>query len=149
MRLVCCVRSSGGGFAMKSFVPMAGVTCALLIATPALAHHGWGGYLDTESDVTGTVESVSFGRAHTSIKVRGDDGTIWQLVLSPPYATVSVGIRENTIPVGATVSARGHRHRDVNRFEIKTEQITMGEQTFNIYPGRREKSPVVVAGPLR
>ena len=52
--------------------------------------------------------------------------------------TSSVGIKEMTIPTGAWVKAQGHRHRDMNRFEIKTERIMMGEKTISLYPGRRE-----------
>lgn len=119
------------------FVPLAAAAFALSMAAPAFAHHGWGGYSDTESDMTGTVERVSLGGAHVKMQVRGADGMIWDIVLSPPYMTFSAGIKEATIPVGATVKAQGHRHRDVNRFEFKAEHLTVGGKTFNIYPGRR------------
>ena len=109
---------------------------AMAMAVPAWAHHGWGGYQNTESDVTGKVESVNLGGPHASLKVRGSDGKMWDVVLSPPYTTFSAGIKEGTIPVGAEVTAHGHRHRDMNKFEIKTEQLSMGEKTFNVYPGR-------------
>ncbi len=120
----------------RRFVSLAGFVFALSTTPPAFAHHGWGGYEDALSDVSGIVQEVSFSGAHTKMKLRGTDGNIWDLVLSPPYMTFSVGIRETTIPVGATVKAHGHRHRDMSRFEIKTEQITMGEKTISIYPGR-------------
>jgi hypothetical protein len=109
---------------------------ALAMTAPAWAHHGWGGYQDTESDVTGKVESVNLGGPHASMKVRGSDGKMWDVVLAPPYSTFSAGIKEGTIPVGAEVTAHGHRHRDMNKFEIKTEQLSMGEKTFDVYPGR-------------
>jgi hypothetical protein len=109
---------------------------AVAMAVPAWAHHGWGGYQNTEMDVTGKVESVNLGGPHASLKVRGSDGNMWDVVLSPPNTTFSAGIKEGTIPVGAEVTAHGHRHRDMNKFEIKTEQLSMGEKTFNVYPGR-------------
>jgi hypothetical protein len=109
---------------------------AMAMAVPAWAHHGWGGYQNTEMDVTGKVESVNLGGPHASLKVRGSDGKMWDVVLSPPNTTFSAGIKEGTIPVGAEVTAHGHRHRDMNKFEIKTEQLSMGEKTFNVYPGR-------------
>lgn len=118
------------------FVSFAGAVFALSMATPAFAHHGWGGYQDTWSDISGTVEYVSLNGAHAKMKLRGADGNIWDVVLSPPYMTSSVGIKETTIPTGAKIKASGHRHRDMTRFEIKTEQITMGEKTISIYPGR-------------
>jgi hypothetical protein len=118
------------------FVSLAGAAFALSMATPAFAHHGWGGYEDTLSDVSGTVEYVSLNGAHAKMKLRATDGNIWDIVLSPPYMTFSVGIKETTIPTGAKVKAYGHRHRDASRFEFKTEQITMGERTISLYPGR-------------
>src|SRR5687768_11185614 len=120
------------------FVPLAGAAFALSMAAPALAHHGWGGYSDTEADVTGTVQRVSLAGAHTSMQVRGGDGMIWDIVLSPPYMMFSAGIKATTIPVGATVKAQGHRHRDVTRLEIKAELLTVGGRTFDIYPGRND-----------
>jgi hypothetical protein len=119
-------------------VPLAGAVFVLSMATPAFAHHGWGGYQDRLSDVSGTVEYVSLNGAHAKMKLRATDGNIWDVVLSPPYMTSSVGIKETTIPTGAKVKAHGHRHRDMNRFEIKTEQITMGERTISLYPGRHD-----------
>ena len=119
-------------------VPLAGAVFVLSMTAPALAHHGWGGYQDTLSDVSGIVEQVNLSGAHAKLKLRGADGNTWDLVLSPPYMTNSVGIRETTIPLGAAVKAHGHRHRDTSRFEFKTEQITMGERTISLYPGRRE-----------
>ena len=120
------------------FVPVAGAAFVLSMTAPAFAHHGWGGYQDTLSDIYGTVEYVSLNGAHAKMKLRGTDGNIWDVVMSPPYMTSSVGIKEMTIPTGAKIKAHGHRHRDTNRFEFKTEQITMGEKTISLYPGRRE-----------
>jgi len=118
------------------FVSLAAAAFALSMTAPAFAHHGWGGYQTTESEMTGTVESVSLGGPHATMKVRGADGNMWNVVLAPPYATSSAGIKEGTIPVGATVTAHGHRHRDMNRFEIKTERLNMGDKLYNVYPGR-------------
>jgi hypothetical protein len=118
------------------YVSLAAAAFALSLTAPALAHHGWGGYQNAESDVTGTVESVSLGGPHSSLKVKGADGNMWDVVLAPPYSTSSAGIKEGTIPVGAKVTAHGHRHRDANKFEIKTEQLMVGEKMYNVYPGR-------------
>jgi len=118
------------------YVSLAAAAVAFAISAPAFAHHGWGGYQTNDSEVSGTVESVSLGGPHASMKMRGDDGKLWDVVLAPPYATFSAGIKEGTIPVGAKVTAHGHRHRDQNKFEIKTEQISVGEKMYNVYPGR-------------
>jgi hypothetical protein len=111
---------------------LAGAAFALSVSAPALAHHGWGGYENAESNIVGTVmEQVNLAGAHASIKLQGEDGQIWRVILSPPHSTVAAGIREQTFPVGAKVTVYGHRHRD--KLEMKTEELTMGQRTFNLY----------------
>ena len=108
-----------------------------LSALPASAHHGWGGNLDQEFDLTGTVESgVSLAGPHATMKLRAD-GKVWDLTLAPPARTERAGLKEGTIPVGATVTIHGHRNRDANRFEVKTERVTWNGHTFNVYPDRK------------
>jgi len=101
------------------------------------AHHGWAGYLSEEFELTGTLEApVSVVNPHASMKIRVD-GQVWDVVLAPPARTARAGLREGIIPVGAQVTVHGHRHRDPKRFEIKTERVTWGERTFNVYPDRQ------------
>jgi hypothetical protein len=107
---------------------------ALAVSAPALAHHGWGGYQNAETNIVGTVvEQVNLAGAHASIKLQGEDGQIWRVLLSPPHSTVAAGIREQTFPVGAKLTVSGHRHSDPSRLEMKTEELTMGQRTFNLY----------------
>ena len=109
-----------------------------LSAIPAAAHHGWGGNADQEFDLTGTVESgVSLAGPHATMKLRAADGKIWDLTLAPPARTERAGLKGGIIPVGATVAIHGHRNRDANRYEVKTERVTWNGRTFNVYPDRK------------
>ena len=113
-----------------------GVLVLSLSALPASAHHGWGGNLDEEFELTGTVESgVSLAGPHATMKLRAD-GKMWDLTLAPPARTAGAGLKEGIIPVGATVTVHGHRNRDPKRFEMKTERVTWNGRTFNVYPDR-------------
>ncbi len=113
------------------------VAVALLWPVPVSAHHGWGGYLDAEYEITGTVETpVSLAGPHASMTIRAADGHVWNVVMAPPPRSQQAGLKEGMIPVGAKVTAHGHRHRDNNRFEIKTERLTWGDKVFNVYPDR-------------
>ena|SRR5258708_7895038 len=108
-----------------------------LLALPASAHHGWAGNLDEEFDLTGTVEQgVSLVGPHATMKLRAD-GKVWDLTLAPPARTERAGLKEGIIPVGATVTIHGHRNRDANRLEVKTERVTWNGRTFNVYPDRK------------
>ena len=108
----------------------------VLAALPAAAHHGWGGNLQEEFELSGTVEQpVSLAGPHATMKVRAQ-GQLWDLTLAPPARTQAAGLNEKTIPVGAQVKIHGHRNSDPKRFEVKTERVTWNGKTFNVYPDR-------------
>jgi hypothetical protein len=103
---------------------------------PALAHHGWGGYHDQQFEITGTLETpVSLAGPHATAKMLVD-GKVWDVVLAPSARTERAGLKEGVIPVGAQVTASGHRHRDANKLEIKTERLTWNGKVFAVYPDR-------------
>jgi uncharacterized protein DUF6152 len=115
-----------------------GLLAVSLSAVPAWAHHGWAGNSDEEFELTGTVErGVSLAGPHATMKVRAADGKVWDLTLAPPARTESAGLKEGTIPVGASVTIHGHRNRDANRLEVKTERVTWNGHTYNVYPDRK------------
>jgi len=107
-----------------------------LTSLPLSAHHGWGGYVDALSDLTGTVAvPVSLAGPHATLKVNAE-GHVWDVVLAPPARTEAAGLKEGMIPVGASVVVHGQRHRDPKKFEIKTTRLTYNGKTFNVYPDR-------------
>jgi hypothetical protein len=108
----------------------------LLAAAPLSAHHGWEGYLVADFEISGKVESpVSVAGPHASMKVRVDN-EVWNVVLAPPARTERAGLKPGVIPVGAQVTAYGHRHRNPKTLEIKTERVRWNERLFNVYPDR-------------
>ena len=123
-----CGRGPGVGVAL--------VLALFLSILPASAHHGWGGYLDEDFQLTGTVESpVSLAGPHATMKIRAEN-QVWDITLSPPARTERAGLKEGVIPGGAKVTVFGHRHRDPKRFEVKTERVTWNGRLFNVYPDR-------------
>jgi len=109
---------------------------AMLSALPLSAHHGWGGYVDQTSDITGTVVTgVSLAGPHATMRIKADNQT-WDVVLAPPARTEAAGLKEGIIPVGATVTVHGNRSRDPKKLEIKTTKVTWEKQVFNVYPDR-------------
>jgi hypothetical protein len=109
----------------------------LLGLAPVAAHHGWGGYLDAEFELSGTLAApVSVAGPHATMKIRSGE-QVWDAVLAPPARTISAGLKEGVIPVGAPIVVHGHRHSDAKRFEIKTERVTWNGRVFNVYPDRK------------
>ena len=108
-----------------------------LIALPLAAHHGWSNYGTQEFSISGTLETaVSLGGPHATMKIKGTDGQVWNIVLSAGNRVAAAGLKEGMIPVGAQVTAEGHRHRDAKVFEVKTERVKWNGKTFNVYPDR-------------
>ena len=115
---------------------LAFISMFLLTTSTVVAHHGWGGNDDAEFEITGTVDSpLSLAGPHATMKIKAD-GKVWELTLASPSSTAAAGLKENTIPVGATVKAHGHRNQDKNKFEVKTERLTWNNKVFNVYPDR-------------
>jgi len=120
----------------QSLVVVAALVAIAWLSAPVLAHHGWGGYVDETSELTGTVESpVSLAGPHATMKVKAE-GHVWDVVLAPPPRTEAAGLKEATIPVGAQVTVHGNRHRDPKKFEIKTSKVTWNGKVFAVYPDR-------------
>ena len=122
---------------MKKLLLIAVAAAALMTPRIVSAHHGWGGYLDTEFEITGTVSTpVSLAGPHATMTIKGTDGHDWLLTLAPPPRTSAAGLKDGSLPVGTKVTAHGHRARDNNRYEVKTERITVDGKTYNVYPDR-------------
>ena len=105
-------------------------------ASPAVAHHGWGDYQAGESTVVGVVQAASLGNPHGLLRVRDAEGRVWAVMLAPPARITASGLTAAAVPVGARVSANGHRHRVAGQLEIKTERLSVGGRTYDLYPDR-------------
>ena|SRR5688572_18482122 len=119
------------------FAAVATLVFALLLSLPVSAHHGWGGNMTEEFELTGTVHTaVSLAGPHATMKIKAADGQVWDVTLAPGNRTSGAGLKEGVIPVGAKVTVHGHRNRDPKRFEVKTERVTWNGKTYNVYPDR-------------
>src|SRR5260370_29899775 len=101
------------------------LTAAISIAStiPAFAHHGWGGNVDEVTAMTGVVtEGVKLAGPHGTMKIMTSDGKVWDITLAPPFRTASAGLKQDTIPLRATVTVHGQRNLDPNLYEMKTIQ---------------------------
>jgi hypothetical protein len=120
----------------RRVVTVAAVLTLLAGWIPVFAHHGWQGYRTEDFEISGTVETpVSLSGPHASLKIRVE-AQVWNVVLAPPPRTERAGLKAGMIPVGATVTAYGHRHKDPATFEIKTERLRWNDRLFNVYPDR-------------
>ena len=112
---------------------------ALTLPASAAAHHGWGWTEGEESRLAGTIEEISFGNPHMHLRVRTDNGGVWEVDLSPPIVAQRSGFGPGAAEAGDRVVLTGHRARDAGRRAFKGETITVGGKTYDVYP-QREKS---------
>jgi Family of unknown function (DUF6152) len=120
---------------MKRSATVTLVLASLLMIAKPLAHHGWSGYTEDDFVLTGVVEKIDLGNPHGRLSVRAN-GSIWDVALGPPFRNSRAGITDGVIQIGDTVTAHGHRHREPDRLEMKTERLEVGAEVYDIYPDR-------------
>ena len=116
-------------------IRIAAAIAVLALAAPLAAHHGWGEYQDAEFSLTGVVERANLGGPHGVIRLRAGR-QVWEVVLAPPTRIQRAGLTAAAVPRGTRLTARGHRHRDPARLEMKTERVVIGRRTYDLYPER-------------
>jgi hypothetical protein len=108
---------------------------AALLATPALAHHGWSWTEDGLFEITGAIQEIYVGNPHATLDV-DVQGEVWRVELAPPSRTIAAGFTEDTAEVGDEVTAVGNRSRDASERRMKAHRITVNGTTYEVYPGR-------------
>ncbi len=107
------------------------VAAALLLAVPAIAHHGWGGYdAGTPLTLTGVIKQKTFENPHGTIQLATADKA-WEVVLAPPYRMVNRGLTEDMLKLGDTAQVYGYPSRTVAT-EIRAERITVAGKTTEL-----------------
>ena len=118
---------------IKRLLVIAGTTA--LLASPAIAHHGWSWAEQEQMELTGTIVEVNMAPPHPSLEVEADDGT-WRVELGNPRNTEKAGFVGDSASTGDTITAIGNRSRDESEKRMKAVQITVDGQTYDIYPER-------------
>jgi len=111
------------------------VALALASTAPVLAHHGWSWTQNEFSEISGTITDIYVGNPHATVDV-DVDGTIWRVELAPPGRTMAAGFTEDAAAVGDEITAIGNRSQDPNEARMKAVRITIGEDTYDVYPDR-------------
>ncbi len=110
---------------------------ALALPAATSAHHGWNWTQAEESQISGTIEEISFGNPHMHIKLRTDNG-LWAVDLSPPIQARQSGFGPEAAKVGDRVVLTGHRAADASVRGFKAETVTVNGKTYDVYPNREK-----------
>lgn len=106
-----------------------------LFTTTAVAHHGWNWAEGEHSELTGTIEEISFAPPHPSLVVEVD-GESWQVDLGNPNETQRSGFEEGSAEVGDEITILGNRSLDESENLIKAVRITIDGENYDMYPER-------------
>lgn len=119
----------------KSHAILAGFCVSALLATTAAAHHGWSWAEGELSEMTGTIQEISFAPPHPSLVVEVE-GEAWQVDLGNPNQTQRSGFTQGSAEVGDEVTILGNRSLDESENLIKAVRITVDGRNYDMYPER-------------
>jgi len=114
---------------MKQWI--VGAFATLLLASAALAHHGWGSYDDKKLiKVEGPVLTLKYQNPHAEI-IMNRDGKKWEIVLAPLSRIEARGLKRADIEAGKVVTVEGYARKDGTP-EIRAERITANGKTVEL-----------------
>lgn len=112
----------------------AALWAALVLAGPAHAHHGWGGYdAGVVLTLTGTIEESTYENPHGELKLKVDRPApkLWTVTLAPPFRMQARGLPAGDLRRGAIVTVVGYPSKsDPN--EMRAERITVNGKTTEL-----------------
>jgi hypothetical protein len=109
---------------------------ALIVGLPAAAHHGWSWAEDQQSELKGTIESISMAPPHPSLQVKAVDGVLWLVDLGNPNQTERSGFTATSAKAGDAIVVLGNRHKDKTKMHMKAVRITVAGKNYDMYPER-------------
>jgi hypothetical protein len=111
-------------------------TVLVLINMQAFAHHGWSWAEENQSELKGTIAEISMAPPHPALRVKDQNGRLWQVDLGNPNQTQRSGFSGDTAKVGDDITVLGNRTKEPNKAHIKAVRITVGGKQYDMYPER-------------
>jgi hypothetical protein len=112
---------------------------SLFVYAGALAHHGWSWAEEDQTELTGTIESISMSPPHPVLKVKAADG-VWQVDLGNPSQTARSGFKADSAKAGDPIVVLGNRSLEKDKKHMKAVRITVRDRRFDLYPERIKKN---------
>ena len=114
-----------------SFLFKSPVLLAVMIAAPAIAHHGWSSYDATKAiRVTAPLSAVTWGNPHGTAKVVWQKKS-WNVVLAPTARMQARGLTRAMLASGRSVTLVGYPRRD-GTAEMRIETVIAGGKRIEL-----------------
>ncbi|MFC7299639.1 DUF6152 family protein [Herminiimonas aquatilis] len=120
----------------RRMVLMFCATAMALFTMQAFAHHGWTWAEEEQSELKGTITEISMAPPHPAMRVKAQDGRLWQVDLGNPNQTQRSGFTGDTAKAGDDITVLGNRSKEPNKAHIKAVRITVGGKQYDMYPER-------------
>ena len=108
---------------------------AALVATSALAHHGWRWTDGGQFELTGIVRDADLGNPHGILTVDAG-GEMWTAEVGQPWRNERAGLTDEMLSPGTELTILGERSADPEQRLVKAEAVTIDGQTYILYPDR-------------
>ena len=104
---------------------------AVLIATPAFAHHGWSEYdSDKLLKLTGKVVESGYEHPHGHVKMEMP-GKTWNVILAPPSRMERRGLSKEMLKPGSSATVEGYANK-AKPEEMRAERIIVNGKTIEL-----------------
>lgn len=110
-------------------------TIAALAGAPALAHHGWRWTDSGDFELRGRITEARLGNPHGVLTVQAND-EVWTVEVGQPWRNERAGLTDDMMAPGTEITVLGQRAADPERLVVKAEAVTIGGQTYVLYPDR-------------
>lgn len=120
----------------RHFAQLVAGGAAAGLSHPVAAHHGWNWAEDQQTELKGTLRSISMAPPHPTLQVAAADGAVWQIDLGNPNQTERSGFTATSAKAGDAIVVLGNRHRDKSKLHMKAVRITVGGKNYDMYPER-------------
>lgn len=121
---------------MKRFYLAAVLAVSLIIlATVALAHHGWSWTTGGNVEIFGIIKTAKLGNPHGVLEVDAE-GDTWTVEVGQPWRNQRAGLKDGDLAPGVEVRIIGEPSANINDRLAKAERVFIGTKEYILYPDR-------------